>query len=40
MRSEGRPTVTGEEGLGALKVALAAEESVRTGHTVKPADLE
>ncbi len=40
MRGEGRPTVTGEEGLGALKVALAAEESVRTGLTVNLADLE
>ena len=29
MRGEGRPTVTGEEGLGALKVALAAE-AIRT----------
>ena len=40
IRGEGRPTVTGKEGLGALKVALAAEESVRTGDTVRLADLE
>ncbi len=39
MRGEGRPTVTGEEGLGALKVALAAGESVRNGRTVDLGDL-
>lgn len=34
VRGEGYPTATGEDGLRALQVALAAEESTRTGRTV------
>jgi 1,5-anhydro-D-fructose reductase (1,5-anhydro-D-mannitol-forming) len=39
VRGEGRPTATGEDGLRALKVALAVEESLKTGKTVKLSDL-
>jgi 1,5-anhydro-D-fructose reductase (1,5-anhydro-D-mannitol-forming) len=35
----GRPTATGADGLKALQVALAAEESLATGHAVKITDL-
>ena len=34
LRGEGRPTATGAEGLGALKVAIAVEESLRSGQAV------
>jgi 1,5-anhydro-D-fructose reductase (1,5-anhydro-D-mannitol-forming) len=40
VRSEGRPTATGDDGLRALKVALAVEESLKTGKTVNLTDLE
>jgi 1,5-anhydro-D-fructose reductase (1,5-anhydro-D-mannitol-forming) len=39
VRGEGRPTATGEDGLRALKVALAVEESLKTGKTVNLTDL-
>ena len=39
-QGDGRPTATGEDGLGALKVALAAEESLKTGRTVDLSDLK
>jgi 1,5-anhydro-D-fructose reductase (1,5-anhydro-D-mannitol-forming) len=39
VRGEGRPTATADDGLRALKVALAVEESLRTGKTVNLADL-
>jgi 1,5-anhydro-D-fructose reductase (1,5-anhydro-D-mannitol-forming) len=39
VRGEGRPTAIGDDGLRALKVALAVEESLRTGKTVNLADL-
>lgn len=39
VRGEGRPTATGADGLRALKVALAADESLRTGRTVNLSDL-
>ena len=35
----GRPTATGADGLKALQVALAAEESLATGRAVKITDL-
>lgn len=34
---EGRPTATAQDGIDAMRVALAAEESVRTGATVELA---
>jgi 1,5-anhydro-D-fructose reductase (1,5-anhydro-D-mannitol-forming) len=34
VRGEGRPTATGRDGLNALHVALAVEESLRSGRTV------
>jgi 1,5-anhydro-D-fructose reductase (1,5-anhydro-D-mannitol-forming) len=34
IREEGRPTATGAEGLGALQVAIAVEESLRSGRAV------
>jgi 1,5-anhydro-D-fructose reductase (1,5-anhydro-D-mannitol-forming) len=34
LRGDGKPTATGEDGLWALRVALAAAESTRTGRTV------
>jgi 1,5-anhydro-D-fructose reductase (1,5-anhydro-D-mannitol-forming) len=40
VRGEGRPTATGDDGLRALKVALAVEESLKTGKTVNLTDLE
>lgn len=39
VRGEGRPTATGADGLRALQVALAADESLRTGRTVNLSDL-
>jgi 1,5-anhydro-D-fructose reductase (1,5-anhydro-D-mannitol-forming) len=39
-QGEGRPTATGEDGLRALKVALAAEESLKTGRTVDLSDFK
>jgi 1,5-anhydro-D-fructose reductase (1,5-anhydro-D-mannitol-forming) len=39
VRGEGGPTATGEDGLRALKVALAVEESLKTGKTVNLTDL-
>jgi 1,5-anhydro-D-fructose reductase (1,5-anhydro-D-mannitol-forming) len=39
IRREGRPLTTGEEGLGALKVALAAEQSAQTRERVRLGDL-
>ena len=39
VRGTGRPTVTGAEGLTALRVALAVEESLATGTTVDLAEL-
>jgi 1,5-anhydro-D-fructose reductase (1,5-anhydro-D-mannitol-forming) len=38
-RGSGRPTATGADGVQALKVALAAEQSLATGETVTMADL-
>jgi 1,5-anhydro-D-fructose reductase (1,5-anhydro-D-mannitol-forming) len=40
IRGEGRPTATGAEGLAALQVAIAVEESLRSGQAVVLADLE
>src|SRR5215203_3536347 len=40
VRGEGRPTATGEDGLDALEVALAVEESLRSGGTVNLSDLK
>jgi 1,5-anhydro-D-fructose reductase (1,5-anhydro-D-mannitol-forming) len=40
IRGEGRPTATGADGLRALQVALAVEESLRTGTTVDLSDFE
>jgi 1,5-anhydro-D-fructose reductase (1,5-anhydro-D-mannitol-forming) len=40
IRGEGRPTATGADGLRALQVALAVEESLRAGTTVNLSDLE
>jgi 1,5-anhydro-D-fructose reductase (1,5-anhydro-D-mannitol-forming) len=34
VRGEGRPTATGADGLAALQVAIAVEESLRTGHAI------
>ena len=34
IRGEGRPTATGADGLGTLQVALAVQESLRTGRVV------
>ena len=31
---EGTPTATGSDGLAALRIALAAQESARTGRTI------
>jgi 1,5-anhydro-D-fructose reductase (1,5-anhydro-D-mannitol-forming) len=39
IRGTGRPTASGVDGLKALQVALAAEESLATGHAVNIADL-
>jgi 1,5-anhydro-D-fructose reductase (1,5-anhydro-D-mannitol-forming) len=39
VRGEGRPTATGEDGLGALQVALAVEQSLKSGCTVELRDL-
>lgn len=40
VKGGGRPTATGEDGLRALQVALAVEQSLKTGTTVKLNDLE
>jgi 1,5-anhydro-D-fructose reductase (1,5-anhydro-D-mannitol-forming) len=40
VRGEGRPTATGEDGLRALKVALAVEQSLKTGRTMNLSDLK
>lgn len=40
VEGSGEPTATGAEGLSALQVALAAEESLTSGRTVTIADLE
>jgi 1,5-anhydro-D-fructose reductase (1,5-anhydro-D-mannitol-forming) len=40
VRGEGRSTASGEDGLRALKVALAVEESLKTGKTVNLTDLK
>ena len=34
IRGDGRPTVSGEEGLAALEVAFAADRAATTGRTV------
>jgi 1,5-anhydro-D-fructose reductase (1,5-anhydro-D-mannitol-forming) len=39
IRGEGRPTATGAEGLAALQVAIAVEESLRSGQAVVLDDL-
>jgi 1,5-anhydro-D-fructose reductase (1,5-anhydro-D-mannitol-forming) len=39
IQGDGRPTVTGAEGLLALQVALAAEQSAAEGRTVRLSDL-
>jgi len=39
VRGEGRPTATGQDGLDALEVALAVEESLRSGRTVNITEL-
>jgi 1,5-anhydro-D-fructose reductase (1,5-anhydro-D-mannitol-forming) len=39
VRGDGQPTATGADGLRALQVALAAEESLATSEVVKIADL-
>jgi 1,5-anhydro-D-fructose reductase (1,5-anhydro-D-mannitol-forming) len=39
IRGEGRPTATGAEGLGALQVAIAVEESLRSGRAVVLDDM-
>jgi 1,5-anhydro-D-fructose reductase (1,5-anhydro-D-mannitol-forming) len=39
VRGEGQPTATGEDGLRALMVALAVEESLKTGRTVSLSEL-
>jgi 1,5-anhydro-D-fructose reductase (1,5-anhydro-D-mannitol-forming) len=39
VRSEGRPTATGQDGLEALEVALAVEESLRSRRTVNLTEL-
>jgi 1,5-anhydro-D-fructose reductase (1,5-anhydro-D-mannitol-forming) len=40
IHGEGRPTVTGTEGLLALQVALAAEQSAAEGRTVEISKLQ
>ena len=40
VRGQGRPTATGEDGLRALQVAVAVEESLKTGKTVNLAELD
>ena len=40
IRGEGRPTATGAEGLGALQVAIAVEESLRSGQAVVLDDMK
>ena len=39
VRGEGRPTATGQDGLNALALALAVEESLRSGKTVNLTEL-
>jgi 1,5-anhydro-D-fructose reductase (1,5-anhydro-D-mannitol-forming) len=39
LRGRGRPTATGQDGLDALEVALAVEESLRSGRTVNLTEL-
>jgi 1,5-anhydro-D-fructose reductase (1,5-anhydro-D-mannitol-forming) len=39
VRGDGRPTATGEDGLRALQVALAVEQSLKTGRTVELSEL-
>ena len=39
IQGDGRPTATGADGLRALQVALAVEESLRKGRTVNLSDL-
>jgi 1,5-anhydro-D-fructose reductase (1,5-anhydro-D-mannitol-forming) len=39
VRGEDRPTATGQDGLNALEVALAVEESLRSGRTVNLTEL-
>jgi 1,5-anhydro-D-fructose reductase (1,5-anhydro-D-mannitol-forming) len=39
VRGDGRPTATGEDGFRALQVALAIEESLRSGRTVSLTEL-
>jgi 1,5-anhydro-D-fructose reductase (1,5-anhydro-D-mannitol-forming) len=39
IRGEGRPTATGAEGLGALQVAIAVEESLQSGQAVVLDDM-
>lgn len=39
VRGEGGPTATGQDGLNALEVALAVEESLRSGRTVHLTEL-
>jgi 1,5-anhydro-D-fructose reductase (1,5-anhydro-D-mannitol-forming) len=39
IRGEGRPTATGTDGLGALQVAVAVEESLQSGEAVVLDDL-
>jgi 1,5-anhydro-D-fructose reductase (1,5-anhydro-D-mannitol-forming) len=39
VRGEGRPTATGEDGLRALQVALAVEQSLKSGRTVELSEL-
>jgi 1,5-anhydro-D-fructose reductase (1,5-anhydro-D-mannitol-forming) len=36
VRGEGEPLASGEDGIAALAVALAALESARSGRTVRP----
>jgi 1,5-anhydro-D-fructose reductase (1,5-anhydro-D-mannitol-forming) len=40
VRGVGRPTATGEDGLRALQVALAVEQSLKSGRAVNLSDLE
>jgi 1,5-anhydro-D-fructose reductase (1,5-anhydro-D-mannitol-forming) len=40
VRGEGQPTATGEDGLRALHVALAVEQSLKTDRTVDLSDLQ
>jgi 1,5-anhydro-D-fructose reductase (1,5-anhydro-D-mannitol-forming) len=39
VRGEGQPTATGEDGLRALQVALAVEQSLKSGRTVELSEL-